>query len=361
MAIDTPSTRLAALTMEPEVLERVVRCLPMDAAGHAIGDATDVVHTISAICRTLPSDYSHLIHHLGPDNRTFWREMVLRCFDFSIDRTMRFNVEDFSDSVGNYDDYADDYARAAIDAWDDANPGYSPGWMLVESFRYWKHIHAFFRPTQYGFLRKIQYGELSVDAWPDHEDPFTLFCDLAIIKDKFAPFRGLLEADSEGEQVVHPVLLSAYRDRVKRTDFPFLNHCGYTPHFWIVRRRPVSARWKAFDDMDGARLSDAMECDSEDEVDADDAEDEEDEEDDLSDVSKDDKDEVDLEERIYREGPFPIATRGTLNDFQALVRLLMDDFRSVAVNEEYCAGPTFYIGRMKRSGRWIGLCGQRDY
>ncbi|KAJ0388661.1 hypothetical protein ATCC90586_011688 [Pythium insidiosum] len=78
MALDPGAARLAALTMEPEVLERILRCIPMSSAGHAIGDASALLQTIAIICRSLPSDCDDLVRHLGPGNREFWRDMVLR-------------------------------------------------------------------------------------------------------------------------------------------------------------------------------------------------------------------------------------------------------------------------------------------
>ncbi|GLE08050.1 hypothetical protein PINS_up018983 [Pythium insidiosum] len=279
--------------MEPEILERVVRLLPMRAAGHAIGDATAVLQTIATICRTLPSDSDHIARHLGPTNRAFWCEMVLRCFDFTIDRGVEFNVEDHSNSLGNLDkDAIDEYTRAAMDAWDAANPDMSPGEMLAQSLQYWKHLNAFFRPYQYGFLRKIQTGQLSRDAWPEHEDPFTLFCDLAMIKDKFDTFRDVMETSSDGQQFVYPVFLSAFHGRVKRADYPFLRHCGIIPHFWTVQWQPVSEPWD--------ELSVEMDDSEEDGDDDDEEEEEQDEE--MEEREEDDEEGEEEAEKHMEEG-----------------------------------------------------------
>ncbi|KAJ0412804.1 hypothetical protein ATCC90586_002434 [Pythium insidiosum] len=356
-------TRFAALTIEPKVLERLVALLPMDSASHAIGDATALLQTVAAICRSLPKDYDYLARHIGPENRAFWQGMVLRCFDFTIDHQVKFNVEDYGDMASSSDWDESELVRAAIDEWEAAHPGEGvPREILNEDFAYWLHFDVFFHPQQYGFLRKIQYGELGLDAWPEHEDPFTLFCDLAFIKDKFPAFRGEMQTNSDGEQFLDPVFLSSYRNKISRRDYAFLEHCGYAPHFWSTQRRPISARWSGFD-TGTSTVEQPVKDASGDDEDADDNEDDGGDEDDNKEDEEesDDDDDDDDGELVYDETPFPHATRGSLNDLQALVRRHMDDFRVVSVNlEEHC-GPIFYIGRMKRSGRWLGFCGQCDY
>ncbi|GLD96413.1 hypothetical protein PINS_up005096 [Pythium insidiosum] len=319
------ATRFAALTIEPQVLERIVALLPMDSASHAIGDATALLQTVARICCSLPKDYDYLVRHIGPQNRAFWRDMVLRCFDFTINHNVKFNVEDYNYVCGRYNDRdASEFQRAAVEQWLATHPdGDEPDMMLSDDLAYWAHLDVFFQPQQYGFLRKIQYGELGLDAWPDHEDPFTLFCDLAFIKDTLHVFKGVLETFSDGEQLLEPVFLSSYPKEVTRRDQAFLQHCGYAPHVWTARRKPISNTWEEFG-------------------------------------PKQDDDDVDEDDRVFVDDGYPFPLH-TYNDFQALVRRFMDDFRAVAVNPEECHGPTFHVGRMKRSGRWLGFVGQRDY
>ncbi|GLE08053.1 hypothetical protein PINS_up018986 [Pythium insidiosum] len=373
MTSSADATRFAALTIEPKVLERIVALLPMDSACHAIGDATALLQTIAAICRSLPKDFDYLARHIGPENHAFWRAMVLRCFDFTINRKIYFNVKDYNGVARDYHDPdASDYQRAAVVRWQVAHPDeYSPTRMLSDDLAYWVHLDVYFQPQQYGFLRKIQYGELGLDAWPDHEDPFTLFCDLAFIKDKFPAFKGDMQTKSDGDQILDPVFLSSYRNEVTRRDQAFLQHCGYAPHYWTVRRRPISNTWKEFasqnakKEEDNKALAHGEEGQEDNKKDAaeeqeDDVEDDEDSDDDDGEEEEDEEEE-DEDEFVFDVGPFPDTSRRTLRDFQALVRRYMDDLRAVAVNREGHSGPTFYVGRMKRSGRWLGFVGQRDY
>ncbi|KAJ0389603.1 hypothetical protein ATCC90586_010544 [Pythium insidiosum] len=151
--------------------------------------------------------------------------MVLRCFDFTIDHRVNFNVDDLDDMASSSDWDESELVRAAIDEWEAAHPNEGvPPLILTEGFAYWLHFDVFFHPQQYGFLRKIQYGELDLDAWPEHEDPFTLFYDLAFIKDKFTTFRWEMQTHSDGEQFLHPVFLSSYRNQISRRDYAFLEH-----------------------------------------------------------------------------------------------------------------------------------------
>ncbi|KAJ0391573.1 hypothetical protein ATCC90586_010616 [Pythium insidiosum] len=308
-------TRFAALTIEPKVLERLVALLPMDSASHAIGDAATLLQTVAAICRSLPKDYDYLARHIGPENRAFWQGMVLRCFDFTIDHQVKFNVEDYGDMASSSDWDESELVRAAIDEWEAAHPG-----------------------EGYGFLRRIQYGELGLDAWPEHEDPFTLFCDLAFIKDKFPAFRGEMQTNSDGEQFLDPVFLSSYRNEISRRDHAFLQHCGYAPHFWSLLDDPISPCWSGFDagigTLEQPTKDSSNDCD-----------------DDGDDDDDDDDDDGGL---VYDEIPFPHARRSTLNDLQALIRLYMDEFRAVTFNVEETPA-------IKRSGRWLGFCGQSDH
>ncbi|KAJ0391849.1 hypothetical protein ATCC90586_011599 [Pythium insidiosum] len=381
-------TRFAALTIEPKVLERLVALLPMHSASHAIGDATALLQTVAAICRSLPKDYDYLARHIGPENRAFWQGMVLRCFDFTIDHRIKFNVEDYGNMACCYDsdeselDSDDDMASssdsdelevsadnemlhscdsgesefilAAIKEWKAAHPNDDkPRVILNEDLAYWLHFDVFFHPQQYGFLRKIQYGELGLDAWPEHEDPFTLFCDLAFIKDKFPAFRGEMQTTSDGEQFLYPVFLSSYRNEISRNDLAFLQHCGYAPHFWSLLDDPISPCWSGFDAGIGT-LEQPTKDSSNDRDDVDDGGDDDDDDD-----GDDDDDDDDME--VYDEIPFPHARRSSLNDLQALVRRYMDEYRAVTLNVEETPTPIFYIGRMKRSGRWLGFCGQSDH
>ncbi|KAJ0410343.1 hypothetical protein P43SY_002675 [Pythium insidiosum] len=349
----TATTRLAAVTMEPKVLERIIALLPMDSACHAIGEATALLQTVAAICRSLPADFGYLVRHIGPENRAFWQGMVLRCFDFTVNSRVTFNVKDHYVTHREYDPDASELLRAAYREWEATHPDDGFGFMMLsESLAYWTHFNVYFHPKQYGFLRKIQYGELGLDAWPDHEDPFTLFCDLALLKDKFPPFRGHMRTHSHDCQTVHPVLLSPYRNEISQADEAFLQYCGFAPAFWPLRTHPISPRWSGFDaapagpttpasDSSAAAVSGVAQGDPD--------EDSEDDEDDHR---------VEL---VKDESPLPHATRGLLDDFQVLVHRYMDDFREVAVNQDLCCSPIFHIGRMKRSGRWLGFIGMCNY
>ncbi|KAJ0412805.1 hypothetical protein ATCC90586_002435 [Pythium insidiosum] len=265
----TAATRLAAVTMEPKVLERIIALLPMDSACHAIGEATALLQTVAAICRSLPADFDDLVRHIGPENRAFWQGMVLRCFDFTVNSRVTFNVKDHYVTHREYDPNASELLRAAYREWEATHPDDGFGFMMLsESLAYWTHFNVYFHPKQYGFLRKIQYGELGLDAWPDHEDPFTLFCDLALLKDKFPPFRGHMRTHSHDCQTVHPVLLSPYRNEISQADEAFLHVDGLTQdivaqgdlsmiHYWRDRHTyafhdpeallPIAARWGRLD------------------------------------------------------------------------------------------------------------------
>ncbi|GLE08046.1 hypothetical protein PINS_up018979 [Pythium insidiosum] len=334
------ATRFAALTIEPKVLERIVALLPMGSTCHAIGDATALLQTIAAICRSLPKDFDYLARHIGPENRAFWRDMVLRCFDFTINHNVKFNVEDDDDVT------------------------------MSDSLAYWVHLDVYFQPQQYGFLRKIQYGELGLDAWPDHEDPFTLFCDLAFIKDKFPAFKNEMQTRSDAQQCLAPVILSFYRNEVTRSDQAFLHHCGYARHYWTVRRRPISDTWKGFGMQNAEKEEDNKVLTQEEKrqqgnmnvaAEKDEDEDDEDSDGDEEEEEEGEEEEEDDDDFVFDWGPFPVTSRRTLRDFQALVRRYMDDFRAVAVNAIDRWGPAFYVGRMKRSGRWLGFVGERNY
>ncbi|GLD93023.1 hypothetical protein PINS_up001615 [Pythium insidiosum] len=360
------ATGFEALTVEPKVLEHIVALLPMDSACHAIGDATALLQSVAAISRTLPKEYGYLARNIGPQHRAFWRDMVLRCFDFTVSPRVKFNVMDYSNYPGELydpeesefnDPNVSEFLRAAVKQWHAANPDEDlPRMMLIDDLAYWEHLQVFFQPQQYGFLRKIQHGELGLDAWPDHEDPFMLFCDLAFIKDKFPVFEGKMQTKSDGDQYLYPVFLSSYRNEVTGSDQAFLQHCGYTPHFWTSLERPISDTWseftlpKAKEEEENKALASGEKC----------------QEDIKMGVEKEDDEDEDNEDEdfgglVHDELPFPDATRRTLDNFQALVRRYMDDFRAVRVNFTEYWGPTFHVGRMKRSGRWLGFVGQRDW
>ncbi|KAJ0410056.1 hypothetical protein ATCC90586_006449 [Pythium insidiosum] len=353
------SAGAAALTMEAAVLERIVALLPMDSSGHAIGGASEVLQTVAAICRALPTSgvAGAVARRVGPANRAFWQRMVLRGFDFTVHSRVTFNVRDVEDSGLYYGPDDSALLQAAYEQWAAATPDDgSRDWMLGESLAYWSQLDVFFRPAQYGFLREIQYGARGLDAWPAHEDPFTLFCDLALLKDKLAAFHGEMTTHSDRRQPLHPVLLSPYRADVSaETREPFLQHCGFAPPFWLVRADPVGSRWSGFDAEPGSDDSTTR-----------------------GSSSRADQDMEEEDERLVNDeaplphaarallddfqvlAPLPHAARALLDDFQVLVRRYMDDFREVAVGRAYCRTPIFHVGRMKRSGRWLGFVGRSD-
>ncbi|KAJ0412803.1 hypothetical protein ATCC90586_002433 [Pythium insidiosum] len=89
--------------------------------------------------------------------------------------TVTFNVKDHYVTAREYDPDASKLLRAAYREWEATHPDDGFGFMMLsESLVYWTHFNVYFHPKQHRFLRKIQYGELGLDAWPDHEDPFTL-------------------------------------------------------------------------------------------------------------------------------------------------------------------------------------------
>ncbi|KAJ0388939.1 hypothetical protein ATCC90586_010389 [Pythium insidiosum] len=94
----------------------------MDSVSHAIGDATALLQTVAAICCSLPKDYDYLARHIGPENRAFWQGMMLRCFDFTIDHQLKFNVESYGAMTYSSDWDESELTRAAIDEWEAAHP-----------------------------------------------------------------------------------------------------------------------------------------------------------------------------------------------------------------------------------------------
>ncbi|TMW55251.1 hypothetical protein Poli38472_013142 [Pythium oligandrum] len=297
---------LDAFTAEPTLFGNILSYIPASSA-------SSVTQAIANACLALPASHQALVAQVGPSNQAFWQEMVLGVFDFAVDPSKAFNVEDYV-QVGEYGE--DDEVLTAIGEWQEDHPDEGePSHYLDENFSYWKKLGVFFRPSQYGFLREIQQGKLTKDDWPAHEDAFTLFCDLATLTDKFKAM-GRLHTFSDGQQQVFPCLLDARHEPVRRRGFELLQHCGIAPHFWDQGQCPVR-RW--------SKRSTGRGCTNKIGV------------------------------------VFPQCGKETLSKLQKLVIQTLDEWLVIAVNMEECSGPTFHIGTSKRSGRWLGYLGQRDY
>ncbi|TMW55252.1 hypothetical protein Poli38472_013143 [Pythium oligandrum] len=230
------SSLLDAFAMEPSLVDTILSYVPST-------NASDIKKTIANVCLALPTSYRSVLDRVRPSNQAFWRRLVLTSFNFEVDPSKTFNVEDYDGEGAHFYD-RDEEIQAIVEEWEQTHGGAQVDEYLLENLAYWQHLEVYFRPSQYGFLRAIQMGELLVDEWPAHEDAFTLFCDLSTLVDEFKAFENLYTF-SDGDQFIYPCLLSELQKPLGPRNFELLEHCGIAPHFWEHESPPVW-RWAEF-------------------------------------------------------------------------------------------------------------------
>ncbi|TMW55248.1 hypothetical protein Poli38472_013139 [Pythium oligandrum] len=301
------STLLDAFTAESAIFQTVLSFVPVDTPSEAI-------QTLANISLALPSSHQWLAAQVNPSNRSFWQFMLFKHFDFTVVDDKTLNVD--GNDQAYREDITDPKVLRAVAKWEITHGADAEAFeFLDEDFEWWKGCGVYFRPSQYGFLGEIQSGEASMDEWPEDEDPFTLFCDLALLADRFSPFQDTLQTFSDGWGSIYPCLLSRMaKPRGLGRGFRLLKHCGINPHYWALIPTPVR-RWAKFGGGPGG---------------------------------------------MYRtSGVLPYGTiEDTEEELQELVLASVSDWRCVKVNlDEYC-GTVFYVGPSNPSGRWIGFIGK---
>ncbi|KAJ3029059.1 UNVERIFIED_CONTAM: hypothetical protein HDU68_000272 [Siphonaria sp. JEL0065] len=208
------------------------------------------VFVLAATCKKLRGLLSF-------EDDVFWKHLILTAFDFS--------DPDEDDFEGSHTFYMnDDKIYIELEETDletgeemfgevfdrsEAVGGDEPPYLLEKVRVYTKvGTHGFvYRPSQYGFLKSIQQGTVKITAWPENEEPVSLYKDLVYISKILTPAFDTIDVGGEGGGQILPTLLPQTTEPSPE-EFPgyLLKTVGYNPYVWSRAGLPLETE-KSFD------------------------------------------------------------------------------------------------------------------
>lgn len=172
-ATSAPSSAVGAL--DTAIWTSIIELVPVhaDSADETATEAAATLQTLLSL-RLVSKELAELIH---PTKSTvLWQKLLLLTLDFST-TGKTWNIENYQDDhdvrrSSAISGSADPQQLAIEGRWSTM-----PGNMLDEDLILWDKLGIYHRPSQYGFLTKLQ-QDPRPELWPMTEDPSSLFYDL---------------------------------------------------------------------------------------------------------------------------------------------------------------------------------------